>query len=79
MAASIKNLIRLIESVRKEGFHVSNLYWRVNQFFNENDVCPNADYFARRIVNTWVDASVDEEYVKKCASVINKKLHELEQ
>jgi len=55
------------EAVRRNGFHVSNLYWPVNDFFRPKDQCPNADRFARRIVNLWVDQTVDQEWVEKCA------------
>lgn len=54
------------EAVRRDGFHVSNLYWPVNQFFDVVDDCPNADSFGRRIVNLWVDGSVDADYVGRC-------------
>ncbi len=54
------------EAVRRDGFHVSNLYWATNQFFNPGDVCEGADYFSRRIVNLWVDTSVDTDYVARC-------------
>ncbi|MDQ7027051.1 MAG: DegT/DnrJ/EryC1/StrS family aminotransferase [Anaerolineae bacterium] len=54
------------EAVRHDGFHVSNLYWSTNQFFNPADDCPNADSFGRRIVNLWVDDSVDADYVQRC-------------
>lgn len=55
------------EAVRRDGFHVSNLYWPVNDFFRPEDLCPNADQFARRIVNLWVDQSVDQQWVRRCA------------
>jgi dTDP-4-amino-4,6-dideoxygalactose transaminase len=55
------------EAVRRDGFHVSNLYWPVNQFFDA-DACPNADSFGRRIVNLWVDASVDADFVRRCGA-----------
>jgi dTDP-4-amino-4,6-dideoxygalactose transaminase len=55
------------EAVRRDGFHVSNLYWPVNAFFRPSDACPNADRFARRIVNLWVDQTVDGPWVRKCA------------
>ncbi|HYM79332.1 MAG TPA: DegT/DnrJ/EryC1/StrS family aminotransferase [Candidatus Dormibacteraeota bacterium] len=61
------NLVDFSEAVRQEGFHVSNLYWPVNDFFRRSDECPNADQFARRIVNLWVDRSVDPPWVQKCA------------
>lgn len=61
-------LVEFSEAVRRDGFHVSNLYWPVNDFFRPEDRCPNADQFARRIVNLWVDQTVDHEWVQKCAS-----------
>jgi hypothetical protein len=61
-------LVPFSEAVRRDGFHVSNLYWPVNDFFRPTDVCPNADLFARRIVNLWVDNTVDPDWVERCAN-----------
>jgi dTDP-4-amino-4,6-dideoxygalactose transaminase len=63
-----ENLVDFSEAVRRDGFHVSNLYWPVNDFFRPGDACPNADDFARRIVNLWVDQTVDRQWVEKCAT-----------
>jgi|GEM_PF-784376 len=60
------------EAVRRDGFHVSNLYWAANQFFYPADICEGADYFSRRIVNLWVDDSVDEDYVQRCCDSLLK-------
>ncbi|HME35183.1 MAG TPA: DegT/DnrJ/EryC1/StrS family aminotransferase [Candidatus Sulfotelmatobacter sp.] len=62
-----EKLVDFSEAVRRDGFHVSNLYWPVNDFFRPGDRCPNADEFARRIVNLWVDSTVDRQWVQKCA------------
>ncbi len=62
-----EKLVEFSEAVRRDGFHVSNLYWPVNDFFRHSDRCPNADQFARRIVNLWVDQTVDRQWVHKCA------------
>jgi len=62
-----EKLVDFSEAVRRDGFHVSNLYWPVNDFFRPSDRCPNADQFARRIVNLWVDQTVDRQWVQKCA------------
>ena len=62
-----EKLVDFSETVRRDGFHVSNLYWPVNDFFRPGDRCPNADQFARRIVNLWVDQTVDRQWVQKCA------------
>jgi dTDP-4-amino-4,6-dideoxygalactose transaminase len=61
------NLGDFSDAVRRDGFHVSNLYWPVNDFFRPGDACPNASEFARRIVNLWVDQTVDRHWVEKCA------------
>ncbi|MGC2476992.1 MAG: DegT/DnrJ/EryC1/StrS family aminotransferase [Candidatus Sulfotelmatobacter sp.] len=65
-------LVTFSEAVRRDGFHVSNLYWPVNDFFRPTDLCPEADRFARRIVNLWVDPTVDPEWVAKCAKSLLK-------
>jgi dTDP-4-amino-4,6-dideoxygalactose transaminase len=62
-----EKLVDFSEAVRHDGFHVSNLYWPVNDFFRPSDPCPNADQFARRIVNLWVAQTVDQQWVEKCA------------
>jgi len=65
-------LVSFSEAVRRDGFHVSNLYWPVNDFFLPSDACPNAQDFARRIVNLWVDSSVDIQWVSNCAKSLLK-------
>lgn len=65
-------LIPFSEAVRRDGFHVSNLYWPVNDFFRPTDSCPKADRFGRRIVNLWVDPTVDPEWVTNCAKSLLK-------
>jgi dTDP-4-amino-4,6-dideoxygalactose transaminase len=67
-----ENLVRFSDAVRRDGFHVSNLYWPVNDFFRPNDRCPNAEWFARRIVNLWVDQTVNREWVRKCAASVTR-------
>ena len=67
-----EQLVEFSEAVRRDGFHVSNLYWPVNDFFLPSDRCPNADSFARRIVNLWVDGSVDRQWVRSCANSLLK-------
>ena len=65
-------LVDFSDAVRRDGFHVSNLYWPVNDFFRPSDFCPNAHEFARRIVNLWVDQTVDRQWVQKCAGSLLK-------
>ena len=66
------HLASFSDAVRRDGFHVSNLYWPVNDFFRPTDFCPNADTFARRIVNLWVDNTVDPDWVERCANSLRK-------
>jgi hypothetical protein len=61
-----QDLVRLSEAVRHEGYHVSNLYWPVDCFFLTHDSCVQADHFARRVVNLWVDDSTTAEQVIGC-------------
>jgi dTDP-4-amino-4,6-dideoxygalactose transaminase len=65
-------LVTFSEAVRRDGFHVSNLYWPVNAFFRPTDFCPNADQFARRVVNLWVDQTVTPEWIANCAKSVLK-------
>ncbi len=62
-----EHLVDFSDAIRRDGFHVSNLYWPVNDFFRPADACPHAGEFARRIVNLWVDPTVDPLWVEKCA------------
>jgi dTDP-4-amino-4,6-dideoxygalactose transaminase len=61
-------VIPFCESVRYDGFHVSNLYWPVHDFFRPEDKSPNARAFARRVVNLWTDSTVTVDAAKKCAT-----------
>lgn len=63
-----EKLVPFSEAVRHDGFHLSNLYWPVNHFFHPADKCPNADWFARRIVNLWVDRAADQKWVESCSA-----------
>jgi len=67
-----ENLVEFSDAVRRDGFHVSNLYWPVNDFFRPADRCPQAEHFGRRIVNLWVDSTLEQGWVRKCASSMVK-------
>jgi dTDP-4-amino-4,6-dideoxygalactose transaminase len=67
-----ERLVDFSEAVRRDGFHVSNLYWPVNDFFRPSDSCPNSGQFARRIVNLWVDQTVGQQWVGQCAESLLK-------
>jgi len=69
-----EKLVEFSEKIRNKGYHLSNLYWPVNHFFNPEDKCPNADYFGRRIINTWVDSSVSTQWVMNCSQELVKQL-----
>ncbi len=62
------HVVSLSDKVRKDGFHVSNLYWPAHQFFNPADACPGADHFGARVVNLWVDDSVNEGWIERCCA-----------
>jgi dTDP-4-amino-4,6-dideoxygalactose transaminase len=66
---------RLSKAVRRDGFHVSNLYQPLTHLFSEEDAVPNAERFARRAMNLWVDDSVDHNYVRACAQSILRHAH----
>lgn len=65
-------LVDFSEAVRRDGFHVSNLYWPVHDFFRPSDLCPNAEQFARSIVNLWVDTGTDLQQVEACAKSMRR-------
>jgi dTDP-4-amino-4,6-dideoxygalactose transaminase len=67
-----EKLVAFSEAVRRDGFHASNLYWPVNEFFRPEDRCPVAEHFARRVVNLWVDESVDLDWVQRCSKSLHK-------
>ena len=67
-----EKLVGFSEAVRRDGFHVSNLYWPVNDFFRPSDACPNANQFSRRVLNLWADQTVDPAWVQKCAESLEK-------
>ncbi len=60
-------VVPLGESLRQDGFHVSNLFLPLHVLFRPSDCCPNAEDFSSRIMNLWVDYTVDEDYVARCA------------
>lgn len=61
------SVVPFCDAVRRDQFHVSNLYWELPSFFNPSDRSPNAEQFCRRIVNLWVDAGTSHETVQRCA------------
>lgn len=64
------------ELIRKDGFHVSNLYWPVNDFFYPEDLSPNAKFISLHIINLWVNSSVDENYIINCSNSILKNINQ---
>ncbi len=67
-------LVEASEAIRNEGFHVSNLYWPLNQFYNTSDHCPNAELFGKRVLNFWLDSRTDSSWIEKCCESIRKNL-----
>lgn len=72
-----ERLVAFSEAVRHDGFHLSNLYWPVGDFFRPSDKCPNADRFARRIVNLWVDQTIDQKWVARCSTSLLRNAERL--
>ncbi|MBX7203540.1 MAG: DegT/DnrJ/EryC1/StrS family aminotransferase [Bacteroidia bacterium] len=73
-----EKLFDFSEKLRNDGFHVSNLYWPPNRFFNPADACPNANKIARSIVNLWVDDAVSTAEVKACLTSVQKHVNAME-
>ncbi|MFK7889185.1 MAG: DegT/DnrJ/EryC1/StrS family aminotransferase [Granulosicoccus sp.] len=71
------DLASFSDAVRRDGFHVSNLYWPVNCYFRPEDRCPQALAFSRRVVNLWVDESVDKNQVRDCALSLRRNAQSL--
>ncbi len=59
--------VKMAEALRREGFNASNLFWPLNVLFQPEDACPAAEDFGRRILNLWVDETVDVVHVEACA------------
>lgn len=72
-----QKLVAFSDAVRHDGFHLSNLYWPVCDFFRPSDKCPNADRFARRIVNLWVDHTIDPKWVERCSASLLRNAERL--
>ena len=69
--------IPLAEAVRKDGFHVSHLYWPLTQLFSERQSTPQAEQFGRRVLNLWVDETVDRDWVHACAASLLARSREV--
>lgn len=63
-----RRVVAFCAAVRRDGFHVSNLFWPLHLFVTPDDACSAAEGFGRAIVNLWVDDTVDLDYVEGCAA-----------
>ena len=70
------NVSIISELIRKDGFHVSNLYWPVNDFFYPEDFCPNAKFISKHIINLWVNSTIDKPYVVNCSNNVLKHIQQ---
>ena len=61
------NNLEIAAWLRREGFHASNLFRPLHVLFDRDARCTNAIDFGKRIVNLWVDSSVDSLYVDACS------------
>lgn len=65
-----EQLMLFTEAIRRDGFYASNLYWPLNELVHPEDRCPTAESFARRVLNLWVDGTVNPEWVERCAECL---------
>lgn len=64
------NLEAFSEHLRQNGVNCSNLYIPINRFYGEKK-CPNANMFAHRCVNLWVDPSIaTSDYINNTIQII---------
>lgn len=63
----------IVEAVRARGFAVSALYWPLSRLYRPDDACPNADRFARRVVNVMIEGHMTEETVRACADAVREE------
>lgn len=73
-----KYLFEISEKIRQDGFHVSNLYWPCNSFFEKENNCQNSKFLSERIINFWCDDSIDENYITRCCESLlkNSKMYD---
>jgi len=62
------------DALRQRGFHASNLFWPLNMLFGTPDACRAAEGFGRRVLNLWVDETVELAYVEECAAGLLQRL-----
>ena len=65
----------LSDYLRDNGINCSNLYLPVSKFYNNNDT-KNAEFFAERVINLWVDDVANEKYIYKSVEIIKKYFHD---
>lgn len=69
---SSQTVVPVSEAVRREKFHVSNLYWHLTPFFRPVDQTPGAADFCQRVINLWVNEDVSIDYVHQCAESLRR-------
>jgi dTDP-4-amino-4,6-dideoxygalactose transaminase len=67
-------LVEITEALRDKGFHASNLYWNVADFFQDKSCLKNAMYLSRRVLNLWTDKTVDAGYIERSCEIIMARL-----
>ncbi len=60
------------EMMRRRGFDVSNLFWPLHELFDPGESCPEAERYGRRVINLWVDDTVDYDRVETCAQSLKE-------
>lgn len=61
----------LSDSFRANNIHCSNLYLPVSRFFFDTGFDRSIE-FSRRVINLWVDSTVDNAYIKKTLQLIEQ-------
>ena len=67
--------VLVTEKLREAGLLASNHYWPLHPFYLPSDHCTNAEIFARRCLNLWVDKKADEASADRCADILIESQH----
>lgn len=66
--------IRATMALRNAGFHASNHYWSVAELLQGKRDLPNTDYVSPRLLNLWVEPSVDMKDIDRTIDVLRRAL-----
>jgi dTDP-4-amino-4,6-dideoxygalactose transaminase len=63
---------RATRALREQGFHASNLYPPLHRYLSEDGELPISDYIGERILNLWMDDSIDEARIIAMSRVLQQ-------